>query len=293
VKTLLKSVRSELIWECKSELACECMDLDSFDPKSAKLLYHKSLTSTVSEDKFSNWQKRVTSYMGKHITFERDRIPALAGLAAQMQDAGAGQYLAGLWRENLPMDLLWEGWTLRRPVPLRAPTWCWTSTEGAGSYGSIGYIPMGRAKSNYVTRVRAKVLEVQWEPTNQLINSEIKGGALSLAAPIIEVDARLSAEDTQHNYEMRYKGLRRPWTSDLNDVNLGVPTFCLLVVEARVLGNNTFHGIILQRTDQDETYQRIGSSILIGSEYHKGYPSEGLHLDLWFKGIKDSVVNII
>jgi hypothetical protein len=69
------------------------MDLDSFEPKSAKLLYHKSLLVGGKEEKFLNWHLIVNSYIEKGISFEKDRIPALAGLAAQMQAAARASTL--------------------------------------------------------------------------------------------------------------------------------------------------------------------------------------------------------
>lgn len=126
-------------------------------PKSAKLLYHKSLLSTpANEDKFINWQRIVTSYMGKGISFEKDRIPALAGLAAQMQAAGAGQYLAGLWREHLQLDLLWAANGRRRADPFKAPTWSWASTEGNSANSTVFYLAMAQSNSHYVDRIRAR-----------------------------------------------------------------------------------------------------------------------------------------
>lgn len=286
--------KSELIWECKSSLACECMDLDSFDPKSAKLLYHKSLLPTAAaEDKFTNWQRIVTSYMSKGISFEKDRIPALAGLATQMQAAGAGQYLAGLWRDNLVLDLLWECFLRKRANPYKAPTWSWASTEGVLS---VSYPPMKNNGGHYIDKIRAKIIDVQWETYGHELNSSIKRGSLTIAAPLIEVDIRPRESDVQYPeyFEIRYKGMRAPVIRDLQDDDRTDRIFCLLIGEARVNSYSIIHGLILQQSAHESgVFERIGSMIPGAGLFHHGFPSETLHPDLWFKDIDSSIVTII
>jgi hypothetical protein len=54
-------------------------------------------------------------------------------MAQKVRDETGFSYLAGLWKENLYHDLLWE---LRvdtqtdRPTSYRAPTWVWASVDG-------------------------------------------------------------------------------------------------------------------------------------------------------------------
>src|SRR5213076_3258683 len=43
------------------------------------------------------------------------------------------EYLAGLWRQDLPFGLLWQGWHgegKRVTDKWRAPSWSWTSIDG-------------------------------------------------------------------------------------------------------------------------------------------------------------------
>lgn len=290
-----KSVfRSELVWECKTAIACECMDLDAFDPKSAKLLYHKSLLPTATnQDKFANWQRIVTSYMSKGISFEKDRIPALAGLATQMQAAGAGQYLAGLWRDHLLLDLLWESFGRRRADPYLAPTWSWASTVGGTT---VYYPPVQKDGSYHIENVRAKVVDVQWELWGQELNSTVKTGILTIAAPIIEVELHPRVDDVSYPeyWEIRYKGQRAPVVRDLLDDNRTDRISCLFIGDARINSDSIIHGIILQKSaDGSQTYERIGSMIPGAGVFHHGFPSETLHPDQWCKDVKDTIVTII
>lgn len=77
------------------------------------------------------WAIIVSHFTSRHITMEKDRLPALAGLAEwyQLQNT----YLAGLWLETLPRSLLWERCSrdpMRIPLEYRAPTWSWAALEG-------------------------------------------------------------------------------------------------------------------------------------------------------------------
>ncbi|KAF4615880.1 hypothetical protein G7Y89_g15235 [Cudoniella acicularis] len=53
------------------------------------------------------WYEIVESYTRSNLTFSKDKLIAIAGLVRQIQNATKFEYLAGLWREHLVMDLLW------------------------------------------------------------------------------------------------------------------------------------------------------------------------------------------
>ncbi|KAK2610064.1 hypothetical protein N8I77_003521 [Diaporthe amygdali] len=79
-----------------------------------------------------SWSSTVAEFSKREVTFERDRLPALAGLAARYREVTGYTYLAGLWLEEMPLSLMW------RPVPRTlhnqqglanhgAPSWSWAS----------------------------------------------------------------------------------------------------------------------------------------------------------------------
>ena len=49
----------------------------------------------------------VQEYFPLHLTVAGDRLPALSGLAIQMQARTRDIYLAGLWLSSLLVDMLW------------------------------------------------------------------------------------------------------------------------------------------------------------------------------------------
>lgn len=81
-----------------------------------------------------SWRSIVEEFSRRNISNDEDRLPALAGLAEKYRDATGYEYLAGLWRQELPGALLWstkrcENY-LKSPKGFRAPTWSWASLEG-------------------------------------------------------------------------------------------------------------------------------------------------------------------
>ncbi|KAF2653852.1 HET-domain-containing protein, partial [Lophiostoma macrostomum CBS 122681] len=55
-----------------------------------------------------HWHHIVNDYDTLFLSFERDRLPALAGLAKHLSPFRKGRYLAGLWEDSLIVDLLWK-----------------------------------------------------------------------------------------------------------------------------------------------------------------------------------------
>jgi hypothetical protein len=78
----------------------------------SKLAYASMLDeiSLMSSDFFaSQWERLVKAYCTLKVTRGEDKLPALAGLAAAF-DARTenNDYIAGVWRQNLPRQLAWS-----------------------------------------------------------------------------------------------------------------------------------------------------------------------------------------
>lgn len=88
---------------------------------------------------FKLWRNGIVrEYTAAKLSFERDRLAALAGIASVIQTRTDLSFVAGLWKELLPLELLWH-----RDSPLmtredqrnngdgwEAPTWSWASLIG-------------------------------------------------------------------------------------------------------------------------------------------------------------------
>jgi hypothetical protein len=85
----------------------------------------------LNDEVIRKWRYIVSDYTNMELTEQRDRLPAIAGVASQFEGLLGGRYLAGLWESALPGDLLWRmDRTAEYRQQYRAPSWSWASIEG-------------------------------------------------------------------------------------------------------------------------------------------------------------------
>ncbi|KAL1599536.1 hypothetical protein SLS60_007339 [Paraconiothyrium brasiliense] len=145
------------------------------------------------------WRQAVKQYAQLNLTFPKDRFPALAGIAKTWNAQYETQYLAGLWRESIHLDLLWLVYKpCRRPDAWRAPTWSWASLEhthqellrfdsdpecmnsGKGSWFSLGRI----GTEDYAAV--AEVLEAVCVPAGVDATGELRSAHLVLWTYVLQ-----------------------------------------------------------------------------------------------------------
>jgi hypothetical protein len=91
---------------------------------------------------YSTFGEELQIYSNRHLSCESDRLPALAGLAQFVSSTTGGQYLAGLWKEDLHRGLLWNTQQKQSLADLlgslrssRPPSWSWVSRVGYFEFG--------------------------------------------------------------------------------------------------------------------------------------------------------------
>ncbi|RAL64931.1 hypothetical protein DID88_001523 [Monilinia fructigena] len=119
----------EITWECRYG------DASEYSPRIAEW----KLAGI-----YSRWSEIVNEYTRAQLTYSKDKLIAIAGIAFAAHEETGDEYLAGLWRNNLEEQLLWvvprtnqKG----RPAsgePYRAPSWSWASIDGPIYYGRYG-----------------------------------------------------------------------------------------------------------------------------------------------------------
>lgn len=98
----------------------------------------------LAADPADQWRMLVKSFTSRQLTFGGDKLPAIGGAAVTMpqaQGGGRGQYLAGLWRNTLLLDLMWQvmPWLVLSGQESESlpyddkdggpPTWSWASMK--------------------------------------------------------------------------------------------------------------------------------------------------------------------
>ncbi|KAM7203907.1 hypothetical protein V8F33_001878 [Rhypophila sp. PSN 637] len=138
----------ESIWDCRDVRICECGGARHVENELNKGGFYNLVSDQQSLDnKAYNhrqlWRTMVTEYTTHQLSHLSDRLPAILGLANEMQHRRKSEYLAGLWRDTLIQDMCWrkvissppptrkvDKGRLRTPLnQQRAPTWSWGSVD--------------------------------------------------------------------------------------------------------------------------------------------------------------------
>ncbi|EWZ30166.1 hypothetical protein FOZG_16335 [Fusarium oxysporum Fo47] len=112
----------ELTWVCNQDAQCECGETTKNNFATKYFFTHVPKTAdypgAVKGDLFykhgmRNWAHLIHRYSRLGLTFEKDRLPALSGMAKAFQTMGSTEmkddvYLAGIWKSMLPEALLWK-----------------------------------------------------------------------------------------------------------------------------------------------------------------------------------------
>jgi len=132
----------ELFWECIGKGSCECGVSSSqswYGLSKSRLTGFLSMefpqtpTSSLTVGLMAKkWYEIVSYYSRLNLTFQTDTLPALQGIAKQMQLMRSGSYVAGLWEDTIVDDLQWfHGTDGPKARAYQSPSWSWISQTGS------------------------------------------------------------------------------------------------------------------------------------------------------------------
>lgn len=150
--------------------------------------YNDSGDATLEQTIFKVWPEIVDNYTQRSLSFPGDKLIALAALASEIGDPLNMTYLAGLWKEHLPAQLLWRLWgePAKRPELYRAPSWSWASVDG--------YIMMEHEANT--DRVAIEVLGCTIEPvTKGFVYGAVESGTLTIKGRLLPAIWSINRED--------------------------------------------------------------------------------------------------
>jgi hypothetical protein len=134
---IIHFARDQLFWECQestlSETNVRCEDTSSVSVKPATLLAQGSLTkhAWVQHKMDMVWKEIIARYTDCQLTYQGDKLVAVAGIAKAWARACGDRYVAGLWQRTLPFALFWVRAGESQAARLPFPTWSWTSTSSS------------------------------------------------------------------------------------------------------------------------------------------------------------------
>jgi heterokaryon incompatibility protein (HET) len=159
-RRILHCTLQGLMWECPSLRATEVEPLGcefDYEVRDEGLLQlSEAMKRGPDFVTREYWHQVVERFSGLEISYQSDRLPALAGIAKLIQEETGNEYVAGHWRESLPSSLLWfriHGAPALPPPPSSqsspprptgtvsrlpdAPSWAWSSTTAQVKFTSL------------------------------------------------------------------------------------------------------------------------------------------------------------
>ena len=171
------------------------------------------------------WYRCVDTFSGRNMMYKKDVLPALSGLAQTFQpfmEAG-DQYVAGLWKSDITLGLLWVadtiGWA-RRIVPawkgnflvegFSGPSWSWINRcdKRIGLFFDDKILPGNNYDYQHSTSVvGTQILNVSVDLRRAAEPyGEVRGGTIQLAAKIqnLIIDDRPHERTHQEKEHVEY-----------------------------------------------------------------------------------------
>lgn len=287
---VLHFTQSELIWECKSDVCAE----DGIIPRGLYSIRLPQQLLRCEKDPYNGWHNLISTYSVRQLTYESDRLPALSGVAAKINALTQSDYLAGLWKQNLPLDLCWSTdyqissalMPQLSPSQYIAPSWAWPSVRGAIFFNDEDpnqpFMPLAM-----VEEVICNVSGLN--PYGQVSYGRLVLRGLVAHIPVTCIEPRgcwtYTIGDDPESREpltpdcvlVEAKGsVRRAIESDtLAPFSVALP--CILVGKDESEGEDYYYVIVLGKVGTEE-YSRLGFASSEQDDWFRGATEESLHI---------------
>ena len=164
--------------------------------KSTRVQDKDSATNATSS-LYGIWHRAIHEFASRKLSFVEDKLPAIAGLAIEFSNLSGDSYLAGLWRTQLPRELLWSTYPklhLDKPSTYRAPSWSWTSVDNDITFDRMAPLD---------AKCLATIIECNVIPKSSLSPfGEIIGGILKIEAFVLDIEKGEIEEFMRSQYMM-------------------------------------------------------------------------------------------
>ncbi|KAI1746207.1 heterokaryon incompatibility protein-domain-containing protein [Xylaria scruposa] len=233
-----------------------------------------------------SWLAALFQYTMRSITVPSDRLPAFAAIAEQFSILNQDQYLAGLWRKTLLLDLLWAvNNKCERPKAYRAPSWSWASVDGLiDAEWRFDQLAKPQDIDNARNLRMATVVDCRVTVASSLAPyGEVTGGLLILSGLLFGVHStegvehRLTFDSGSESKDAGSVLVRDDTTEDWSDKLYAVP----LLWDVR---RSFMYGLVIRRdSGTAPIYQRVGR-----------FRGEGASMDLaWVDALPRQDISIV
>ena len=189
---------NQLYWQCRGCIASE--EVPGMLFKSSANLRHTMVRSRIFDiilymDDVSMtawviaWYDMVRIYSQRRMTFAKDKLPAISGIAQKLRSITKDSYVAGHWKSDMIRGMMWFGTDdslgLKRAANYRAPSWSWASVDGPLEWPLTQF-------SEAQDRHRPSVMHIKLHIAGYDNTGRVSGGLIVLRGLVITVvNARL------------------------------------------------------------------------------------------------------
>lgn len=147
----------------------------------------------------------VQNYSRRSLTYRRDKLVALNGLAKHFQANGLQDYFAGSWKANIREIVFWKS-TYGPECDLRtteyiAPSWSWASLPYNIAFSAL--LDAGRLHWNENSLKRRYLARICSISVEESISGQLRSGRLVVVGQIITLKPVCSTTD--HNSAVKFR----------------------------------------------------------------------------------------
>jgi hypothetical protein len=202
-KRMVHFTKIALFWECQEAIVSENGHPVLRFAGDVSLI--RQFQHEFEIDFAVSWHTFVEMYSSRKLSFVKDKLPAIAGIASRLHFRSGFQYRAGMWEEIIGLDLTWT-------VPsdasesaslLEAPSWSWTSIGSSVQFPD-GLWAMDKVLCHIEEDPTSKNKEISLLAAgehNLLLNGPIQEAVLTFGPPkVAEPRSETEACCIQSNY---------------------------------------------------------------------------------------------
>ena len=142
------------------------------------------------------WYRTVMDHSRRQLTYQKDKLPAIYGVASKMGESVRDEYVAGIWKSDIHVGLLWMIHSQERHKPrvasidrtYRAPSWSWASVEAFIDYTYV--IPSLDLDEHILVQQLLELIDIRSSHTDgQDSLEEVSKTVLRVRAPLLAAKA--------------------------------------------------------------------------------------------------------
>jgi len=251
----------QVLWECYGGYKCEAFPFGPIfgmatDFAKRRLSNQPECTRPYSntDEAYALWGHLVGKFCSCKLTFPRDKLIAISGLARKFQSAMNDEYIAGLWWNQLPAQLAWTGEKTIKPLQYRAPSWSWASLEGM--------ISIHRLQADILGLINPIEYNIEYATEDKY--GEVTSGSIRVSGKLFPhiltpYQDGFIWQMIFYDEDLNSGPYARPAVMDISSDYSNVEYYCLPVLLEKSCPAHVVNCLILQATENAQgEYSRIG-----------------------------------